>query len=542
MSGTVGIAAVFLFLASNLLVGLFGHRIPGDAESFVLGGRNLSPFMLLATMAATNFSAFTVFGLSGAGYRLGWSYLPVMAFGTGFVAFAFLLVGMPVRRLARERGWMTQSDLIRDRYGSPGFAKAVSAALLACTLPYIAAQIIAGGRLIAAATGVPYEVACAAVASVTLGYILAGGMRSVVRTDVLQLAILVGGSAAAFVAVSANGGLAAAAERLSVLSPGHLSRSGAGTGVSFGTYAGYVLLWFLADPMFPQLFQRFIGARSDRSIAFTAICYPIVTTGLFFCTVGIGVAGAATFPGIDRASSEGIFMRMSAQAAGGGMAAVFGLAALAALMSTLDSQILSVSSMLVKDWLPGREGSAKPVRFAAVAVVAVAWLVSLRPPATILDLLTSTSFPGYAAIGVVFLAALFAKRTGITPAVAAFATGMLLVVLEASGLLLVPGPLPVFFNTTAQAAAFGLAAVPRLFRAKGAWRQDGSFPSPAIPPAAFVIILVSLAAGLDFWAYGKVVTVIEGLPAWLWLHLALGAGLPFAVAACARVLSGVERG
>ncbi len=535
MSGTIGIIAVGALLGVSLIVGLVGKRQKRDVSTFVLGGRALSPFVLFATMAATNFSAFTVFGLSGAGYRLGWSYFPVMAFGTGFVAFAFLLVGIPIRRMAAERSWTTQADFIRDRFGSPAFAKLVSAALLACTLPYIAAQIVSGGRLVAAWAGVPYPVASALVAFVTLAYVLAGGMRSVARTDVVQFFVLAGGALAAFAAVALNGGLQAAAARLAVLSPAHLARGGAGAGVSFGSYAGYVLLWFLANPMFPQLFQRFVAARDDRSVAFSALMYPLVTTALFFCTVGVGVVGAAVIPGLDAAKSEGIFMLMAEKAAGG-IGVVFGLSALAALMSTLDSQILSVASMLDRDFAPGCGTGDGRTRILALAVTVAGWLVALKPPATILGLLQSTSFPGYAAIGVVFLLALFTKTRAL-PAVAAFSAGAALVILEAAGVVKAPGPHPVFFNTIVQLVAWAVSvpfAIPKTARTGQVAAGSASGTVARFPARLALGAAVALVAGLDFWSYGAPVSTFMGLPDWMWRYLALGAGLAIVVAVAAN--------
>ena len=64
-------------------------RWKSSSEAYFLADRRLGPVILLATMAATNFSAFTVYGTSGAGYRDGWSFFPIMGFGTGFMAMDF---------------------------------------------------------------------------------------------------------------------------------------------------------------------------------------------------------------------------------------------------------------------------------------------------------------------------------------------------------------------------------------------------------------------------------------------------------------------
>ena len=77
------IAGYFLVV---VLIGYFSRSKSGEsAQSFFLADRGLGTFVLVVTIAATNFSAFTVFGASGAGYRDGFAFFPIMAFvATGF--------------------------------------------------------------------------------------------------------------------------------------------------------------------------------------------------------------------------------------------------------------------------------------------------------------------------------------------------------------------------------------------------------------------------------------------------------------------------
>jgi len=63
------------------------------AEDYFVASQRLPPLVLFLTMAATNFSVFTVFGFSGTGWRTGYSFYPIMAFGTGFMALSFAYIG-----------------------------------------------------------------------------------------------------------------------------------------------------------------------------------------------------------------------------------------------------------------------------------------------------------------------------------------------------------------------------------------------------------------------------------------------------------------
>ena len=74
-----------------------------------------------------------------------------------------------------------------------------------------------------------------------------------------------------------------------------------------GVWLGYLLLWLFADPMFPQLFQRFLAARDLRALKTTVVLYPLITTFLFFLTVSIGVMGRAVFPDLSPTQSESVY-------------------------------------------------------------------------------------------------------------------------------------------------------------------------------------------------------------------------------------------
>src|SRR5512145_2841202 len=172
-SSWIVIGAYFL---ANLAIGVFlflrRRRLSGRAaegkDSFFLADRGLGGFALFFTMAATNFSAFTVFGLSGAGYRIGYAFFPVMAFGTGFMALGFLVLGFRINTLARERGYVTPADFIVDRYRSRPLGILFSLVMIVFTLPYLATQAVASGRALETLAGVPYPVGAALVTGVSV--------------------------------------------------------------------------------------------------------------------------------------------------------------------------------------------------------------------------------------------------------------------------------------------------------------------------------------------------------------------------------------
>jgi len=561
-----------LFLALNLLAGLLkGGAAPASAtpgERFASGGRGFGGLALFATLAATNFSAYTVFGLSGAGFRLGWAWYPAMGFGTGLMALSFLAVGLPARRFARERGWRTQGALVAGRLGSPALGKALSLFLLVLTVPYLAAQGIAAGRLLESALGLPYAAGSALILGVATAYVLAGGMRAVVRTDVLQLGVLAAVVAAAFFVVArVGGGLEAVSRVLDAEKPALLSTEGDGAGLGALALAGTWLLWLLADPMFPQLFHRFGVAKDERALRVSAALYPLATSFVFLFPVAAGVVGAALLPGLDAKGAENVFHSLARSAGGETLGALFVVGALAALLSTLDSQLLAVASIVVEDFMPRRKSKSAAYRVVAALAALAAWLVSLDPPASILDFLNRAAFPGYAAAAPVVLLALYAPRLGAAPAWAALASGAALVALEAFGLFVPPLPAAVF-NLLAQdlavAATAGALSFARRFRllpanaevgarlgasgggatgamAPGAGEPAAVAPVPGLPeapvrlfehlaPLTLARVALVVAAALAVRLLPWPPTRFAGLPVWVWAWLALGGLLAAALA------------
>jgi len=146
------------------------------------------------------------------------------------------------------------------------------------------------------------------------------------------------------------GGLPAANYTASLRWPELFSRPGMGGAFTPGIWLGYTLPWFLCDPMFPQLFQRFYAARDEKALQTTMTLYPLITGVLFLLPVTIGVIGRLAFPELPvGTASDRILPLLLSHYAPAALEALVLTAALAALMSMLDSQLLTLSSMFTRD-------------------------------------------------------------------------------------------------------------------------------------------------------------------------------------------------
>jgi SSS family solute:Na+ symporter len=518
------------YLAALLLLGLAARRRakPGH-EDFFLAGRGIGPVMLFLTMAATNFSAFTVFGMSGAGYRIGYAYYPIMAFGTGFMALTFILLGIPLWRAAKRLGAVTPPEIIRLRFANRPLHLTYLAVMVIFTLPYLAIQPMGAGYALQGLLGIPYVWGAVLVTAVGLGYLLVGGMRGDVWTDALQgVLMLVAMTAVLLGLAHALGGFTAANRQVFARWPELFSRPGGGAAFPFGVWFSYMALWFLCDPMFPQLFQRFLAAKDERALRTTTLLYPLVTGLLFFMPVAIGVMGRLVEPSLVGKAADSILPLAVARLLPKWIGAIALVGGLSALMSTMDSQLLSLSSMIVRDLAPANRASwfGRVLRpRLAMTLLAIAGLaIALRPWGPILEIATET-FTGLAVLFPVTLAAVYWRRTNAWAGFASILVGETMVVLYHFKLLPTFGFLPVIpvIVVVTLVLVAGSLLRPANRQSSIVNRQLAEpFARPSargwrwIAVFGFVFLL-----GNDFWAWRQATPLWLGLPSWLWYYFGL---------------------
>jgi SSS family solute:Na+ symporter len=418
---TLAVLLFILYLASLLGIGLFAwRRSRRSSEDYFVASRSIGPMVLFLSLAATNFSAFTFFGFAGAAYKFGLAYYGIMAFGTGFMAISFYFIGRKVWRLGKEHGYITPPELIGDRLKSDSLRIVFLAVMVVFTLPYLATQAIGGGIALNQLTegAVSYEMGAVVVTFVILAYVAIGGMRADAYTDVLQGMLMIVTMIAAVGIVSAGlGGFETANERLAVEFPDLLTRPGGADFFTPQIWISYMVLWILCDPMFPQLFVRFYAARDEKSIRFSTMLYPVVTCVLFLGPVLIGAWGNLEFPGLTGKEPDNILPMMVDEFAPSWILAIMLSGAFAALMSTADSQLLVLSSMLTRDvykrWVRRAASTSEEFVVGKILVACLALVglgIALTSVETLFETLTKTTFTGLAVLFPTTVAALYWKR------------------------------------------------------------------------------------------------------------------------------------
>ena len=408
------------YLALTFLSSLIGAKSQSETpESYFLANRNVSAFVLFFTLIATNFSAFFFLGFSGEGYRIGYAYYAMMTFGTAFAALSFYIIGNKAWILGKEKGYITPVEMIGDLSGNSVLKNVYLAVMVLFTFPYLALQPIGAGYILENLTGgqIPYFAGATLLTVFIIFYVFLGGMRSVAFTDVKQGILMITLMLSAAIAIASDfGGIAAANEKVFAIKPDLFSREGGGSYFTFQKWFSLNLLWIACVPMFPQLFMRFFISKDLKSFKISTILYAVIPLGLFILPVMIGVMGHLSFPGLEGNAADQILPKMLVEHTSDWFGTLVMTGALAAFMSTLDSQLLALSTISTRDiYLPlaRKEISLKKqVRIGKLFVVIFALIglvIAYNPFASIFNI-AKMAFTGLAVLFPTTVAVFYFKK------------------------------------------------------------------------------------------------------------------------------------
>lgn len=352
------------YVALVIAVGaLATRRSARSPEEYFLAGRGLGTPVLFMALFGTNCTAFVLVGIPGLAYRGGIGVFglnaPIIALG---IPLSFWAIGVPARRMARRLGALTPAELYAARLGSRAVGLVLFAVFTVYTIPYmvtavdgaaLAVEHVSEGRVPALWGG-------AGTLAVALLYTSLGGMRATAWTNVVQGALFLGFMVFALFAVPRSmGGFAAAMEKVRDASPALLAR-GEGGLYEPRAYASWSLAIAGTVIAFPHMLVRLFAAKDEVTLQRICKLYPPALALLWLPAVLIGVWGAAEVPGLE--VQDEVFYRMVLLHLPPVAAAAGFLAVLAAVMSTLDAQLLTLGSMLTRDVLDPLRGPAAPER------------------------------------------------------------------------------------------------------------------------------------------------------------------------------------
>jgi len=413
------LTVILLYLGLVLAVGLLSHRLfRGTGEDYFLATRSIGPFILLMSLFGTHMTAFSLLGASGEGYRTGIGVFGLMASSSAIVVPAvFFFIGTRAWAVGKRCGYTTQAQLIRGRWNSGALGLLVFVALVALLIPYLLIGVMGAGITLADISGgaVPTWAGGLVISLVVLVYVTYGGLRGTAWANTFQTLVFMTLGAVTFVYVANTmGGLSTALARIAETDPRLLIRGDGFSPVKYLTYSFIPL----SAAMFPHLFMHWLTASKLRNFRTTVVAYPICIAIVWIPSVLLGVLGNVDFPNLTAPQSNAVMVRLISFHAPDLLAGLLGAGVFAAVMSSLDSQVLSLGTMFTKDIVLHYGYHHKMTdrqqilsgRLFVVAILVITYLLSLVTRATIFSMGT-WSFTGFAGLLPLIVAALYWRRS-----------------------------------------------------------------------------------------------------------------------------------
>ena len=414
---TLGITIVYLLGVVG--VGFLAARVTGRTrEDFLLASRSFGTVVLLFALFATNMTAVVMIGAPGLAYGTG-----AGAYGFFVALFAFLFpvflmtFGYRIWLAGKRFGHITPGQIVNHRWNADYLGLLVMVMFTVWTIPYILVGVQGGGIVFEALTDglIPYWLGALIVIVVVGLYVYPGGMRGTGWTNTFQGAVFMLILLGLFVYIPLRiGGFSAATEAVASVNDGaFLNRAGIPP-YQPRMWFSQGLIVALGAFMFPHLFLRYMTARSVKNLQQTSVLYPIAVVLVWVPAVTIGFWGIAQLPDLgnpDFVLPSMVFEFLPFWVIGLALAGI-----LAALMSSIDGQVLTLSTFFAEDILyEFREGitDAKAVwytRVFLVAIFALAYVGALVTTETIIDTATF-AFAGYGLMFVPIAAAFYWTRS-----------------------------------------------------------------------------------------------------------------------------------
>jgi sodium/proline symporter len=437
-----------IYLVGMLVIGIIFYRLTKNLSDYILGGRKLGGAVAALSAGASDMSGWLLLGLPGAMYAAGMNQAWI---AIGLTVGAYLNWQFVARRLRRftelANDSITLPDYLENRFADRSRALRVVSAvvILVFFAIYTSSGLVAGATLFEKSFGLDYNWALIIGAAVIMSYTFLGGFMAVSWTDFFQgLLMFMALIAVPFIAIEAVGGWgktiatvdATQATRIDIFAE--------------TTFLGIVSLvaWGLGYFGQPHILARFMAIKSEREVPKARMIGMTWMILSLYGAIFTGFTGIAYFKDSPLENSETVFIALTQALFNPWIAGVLLAAILAAVMSTVDSQLLVCSSALAEDFYKQifrRSASQRELvwigRASVIGIALIALYLASNPESKVLDLV-SYAWGGFgASFGPIVILSLFWKRITRNGALAGIVVGAATVIVwkQLSG-----GPFDIF--------------------------------------------------------------------------------------------------
>ncbi|WNJ95565.1 sodium/pantothenate symporter [Vibrio ruber] len=345
------IIPLLIYLAAVFALALLTrrHHRPGQFLSeYFIGSRSLGGFVLAMTLAATYASASSFIGGPGAAYKmgLGWVLLAMIQLPATWLTLGVL--GKKFAMEARRHNAVTLNDILFARFQSRTVVVIASLTLLLAFFGTMVVQFVGGARLLQTVTGLSYHQGLLLFACTVGLYTTIGGFRAVVLTDTVQgIMMLIGTFVLLWGVIHAGHGIGELVTRLHHIDPALVTPYGPDHFLSQPFILSFWVLVCFGVIGLPHAAVRCMSYKDSASLHKGIVISTIMMALLMFGTHLAGALGRGIIPEV--ASPDLIMPTLMMTVLPPMVAGIFLAGPMAAIMSTIDSQLIQASATLLKD-------------------------------------------------------------------------------------------------------------------------------------------------------------------------------------------------
>lgn len=434
------------------------------ADDYFVAGSSLGYFVLIFSLLASFLSAFSMFGMSSFGYRLGFGSLYVLTANLVPLGFLWYWMHKKTFLLGRARKWMSMGAPFGERYGTSMRIILVLVVLVA-SIPYLVAQIQGIGVMVEAMSEglISFHVGLFFVPFFIAIYLMMGGMKGAAWVNAVQgvffsLMVFV----LFFAVMMKNGGFGVTMDMVIAKHPQLFEIGWKGGKVwSYPMIFGMAAAMCLGCVCFPQPYMHAYASRSAKGFKamvlwFGGICLIVITMPTL-----VGIAGTVVVPGLKGVEADKVYGLVASATLIDWVAAFAVAGGFTAAMSTVNGLVFgnatNIAVDIVKQFDPeiSQQRLITIARIGVAVIMAVCVLIAWNPNTPVAEL----SIIAFGTVSVTFFAlwgAYYWKRATTVAAIAStlVGVGMNLFFFLKGGKAMVLFPQPSLFQLNGCLAAF----------------------------------------------------------------------------------------
>lgn len=386
---------------------------------------------------STQYSMSTFMGVPGTIYKVGYAGMSVSVPGIAFsMVIPALLVGRRLIRLGHRYRMLTMADYISDRYESTLMRALLAIIMILFLVPMMGAQTIGAGIIFKTYTGAPEWVGIVVMGITVILYCMAGGIRSIMITDVIQGILMVATAVVTFfVSLQLGGGLEVINQYLADTDMSLLSHPGQNNSMPWQNYVSMIIMWSFFTIGQPHLFTKFFTMK-NYNVMFKAVL--LGTLGMWFSATLIewcGVTGRMSFPNLTGTDTDFIVPLILQAGVHPVISSLMVAGIFSAGMSTVSGVLITSTSAVTRDLYQkifNKEATDKDAfimsRYVTVGLGVLAICIGIYKPSSIFQLVLF-SFGGLGIWAAPILAGLYWKRATKVGAFASVIVGEIVYIL-----------------------------------------------------------------------------------------------------------------